>query len=83
MRLQQTDLITYCNSLKRKTDWQFEIIPIKSDYWYWSLYIKDVEKNEVDLSPLCSWYTLREAHEYLRGFYRGFDFFIRFLQHNQ
>lgn len=72
MRLQKEDLISYCNAMRRKTDWKYNLIAEKSDYWFWKIAIQNNENWESE--GLTSGLTLREAHEFVRAFYRGLEY---------
>ena len=73
MKLQATDLISYCKNMEKMTNNRFVIIPTYSDYHYWTLEIKDTE--ELTQETLVSWLTTREAYEALRGIYNTYRFF--------
>ena len=72
MALQQTDLISSCKSMARLTNNRYEIIPTKSEYWYWKLEIKETETWRTE--RLVWWLTTREAYETLRGVYATYRF---------
>lgn len=72
MRLQANDLLTYCNAMNRKTEWKYTMNAEKSDYGYWRLEL--VDNTTWESERLISGLTLREAHEFLRGFYRGMEY---------
>ena len=72
MRLQQQDLENYCKAMLWKTNKKYSIVCGKGDYWYWKLVLKN---NETEVTEtITSGLTLREAHEYLRAFYRGLEY---------
>ena len=81
MRLQQQDLLSYCNVLNRETNGKYSIIAEKSEYWYWKLYIQNNETKEKE-GLATYWLNLREAHEYLRAFYEGIRFQKSILNSN-
>lgn len=72
MRLQEYDLTMACNRMLIKTAKKYAIIPTKSEYWYWSLELKN--KDTWELESIAWSLTLREAYEYLRAFYRGLEY---------
>lgn len=72
MRLQKEDLISYCNAMRRKTDWKYNLIAEKSDYWFWKIHIQNNDTLESEM--LTCGLTLREAHEFVRAFYRGLEY---------
>ena len=72
MRLQPRELESYCHSLARKTENRFTLKPSKSQYWYWKL---DIVNNDTwEEIWLASSLTLREAHEFVRAFYRWLEY---------
>jgi hypothetical protein len=73
MKLLPNDLITYCKAMNTKTNWKFSITPVKDDYWYWKLELINNSTNEVDI--LWWWMNLREAHDFMRAFYRWLEYY--------
>lgn len=71
MRLQESDLTMACNMMLVKTNKKYAITPTKSEYWYWSLELKNKDTWEIER---IAWsLTLRDAYEYLRAFYNWIE----------
>lgn len=72
MRLQKQDLIKYATYLKTDyTSGEFSIKVEQTTFWDYKLELRNNEKQTFEII-FCG--KLRDAYEFLRGFYRAYRF---------
>lgn len=72
MRLQKQDLIKYATHLKTDyTSGKYSIKVEQTTFWDYKLELRNNEKQTFEI--IFVWKT-REAYEFLRGFYRAYNF---------